>query len=84
MYHFLLNGFHELCHQTVFKSKILNKIFLYIFSFLGWYNPILFWASHQEHHKYTLHPPDDLEVLMEDLGRLIHDVYFHADREGES
>ena len=23
-----------------------------------------FWASHTEHHKYTLHPPDDLEVVL--------------------
>jgi fatty acid desaturase len=63
-YAFLLNGFHELCHSTVFRSKWLNSSFLYLFSFLGWFNPILFWASHQEHHKYTLHPPDDLEVVL--------------------
>jgi fatty acid desaturase len=25
---------------------------------------VFFWASHQEHHKYTLHPPDDLEVVL--------------------
>lgn len=63
IYHFLLNGFHELCHSSVFMSKRLNTFFLYLFSFLGWYNPVSFWASHQEHHKYTLHPPDDLEVV---------------------
>ena len=63
-YAFLLNGFHELCHRTVFKSKFLNELFLWIFSFLGWFNPIFFWTSHQEHHKYTLHPPDDLEVVL--------------------
>ena len=27
-------------------------------------NPYQFWASHTEHHKYTLHPPDDLEVVV--------------------
>lgn len=64
VYAFLLNGFHELCHSSVFKSKFLNAFFLYLFSFLGQYNPVLFWASHQEHHKYTLHPPDDLEVVL--------------------
>jgi len=64
IYAFLLNGFHELCHSTVFKTKALNTFFLYLFSFLGQYNPVLFWASHQEHHKYTLHPPDDLEVVL--------------------
>jgi fatty acid desaturase len=61
---FLLNGFHELVHRSVFKTKNLNLAFLYLFSFLGWYNPYLFWASHQEHHKNTLHPPDDMEVIL--------------------
>lgn len=63
-YAFLVNGFHELCHQTVFRTRWLNTAFLYIYSFLGWNNPVLFWASHQEHHKFTLHPPDDLEVVL--------------------
>ncbi len=63
-YAFLVNGFHELCHKTVFKTSFLNRWFLRIYSFLGWYNPIFFWESHQEHHKYTLHPPDDLEVVL--------------------
>jgi len=61
---FLINGFHELVHDSVFKTKWLNRFFLGIFSFLGWYNHIWFWASHTEHHKYTLHPPDDLEVIL--------------------
>ena len=63
-YTFILNGFHELVHKTVFKSKALNVVFLYLFSFLAWHDPIFFWASHQEHHKYTLHPPADLEVVL--------------------
>ena len=61
---FLINGFHELVHDSVFKTKSLNVLFLRIFSFLGWYNHHQFWASHTEHHKYTLHPPDDLEVVL--------------------
>lgn len=61
---FLVNGFHELIHDSVFKSKRLNKVFLYIFAFLSWWNPHQFWASHTEHHKYTLHPPRDLEVVL--------------------
>lgn len=63
-YAFLLNGFHELCHQTVFQTRYLNGVFLNIYSFLSWLNPVFFWASHQEHHKYTLHAPDDLEVVL--------------------
>ncbi len=61
---FLLNAFHELCHQTVFKTKALNTLLLQVISFLSWSNPVMFWASHQEHHKYTLHPPEDLEVVL--------------------
>ena len=63
-YAFLLNGFHEFVHQTVFKTKSINTFFLWVFSFLSYNNPVMFWASHQEHHKYTLHPPDDLEVVL--------------------
>lgn len=60
---FLINGFHELVHDSVFRTRWLNRAFLAVFSFLGWYNHIGFWASHTEHHKFTLHPPDDLEVV---------------------
>jgi fatty acid desaturase len=63
-YAFLLNGFHELCHRTVFKSRFLNECFLVIYSFLGWFNYVLFRASHTRHHLYTLHPPADLEVVL--------------------
>ncbi|MBN62078.1 MAG: hypothetical protein CME20_12040 [Gemmatimonadetes bacterium] len=63
-WHFLINGFHELIHDSVFKTRWLNRFFLRVFSFLGWYNHHHFWASHTEHHKYTLHPPDDLEVVL--------------------
>lgn len=63
-YAFMVNGFHELIHRTVFRTQPLNQIFLWIFSFSGWYDPVMFWASHKAHHKYTLHPPDDLEVTL--------------------
>ena len=61
---FLLNGFHELCHNSVFRTKFLNTFFLRIFSFLGPFNYVRFWESHSDHHKYTLHPPDDYEVML--------------------
>jgi len=64
VYAFLLNGFHELCHSTVFKTRSLNRFFLYLISFMGGLNYVYFWASHQEHHKYTLHQPDDMEVIL--------------------
>ncbi len=61
-YVFLFNGSHELSHYTVFKTKALNTFFLYTFCFFVWRSHVLFSTSHAEHHKYTLHPPDDLEV----------------------
>jgi fatty acid desaturase len=61
---FLLHGFHELIHNSVFKTKSLNSFFVRLFGFFMWMNHHQFWASHTEHHKYTLHPPDDLEVVL--------------------
>jgi len=61
---FNINGVHELVHGTVFQSKKLNWLFVHVFAFLGWINHYHFWASHTEHHKYTLHAPDDLEVVL--------------------
>ncbi len=62
---FLSNAFHEFSHGTVFASKPLNRFFLGVVSFLGWNNPVLFWTSHTEHHKFTLYPADDLEISLE-------------------
>ena len=62
IWHFVGNGFHELVHDSVFRTQRFNRLFLRIFAFLGWSNHHTFWASHTEHHKYTLHPPDDREV----------------------
>ncbi len=64
IYAFMINGVHELVHGTVFKTKWLNELFVRIFSFMGWLHFKHFNASHMEHHKYTLHPPDDLEVVL--------------------
>ena len=61
---FSVNGFHELCHNSVFRTRSLNVFFLHVLSFIGWHNPVLFWASHSEHHKYTLYPPEDGEVVL--------------------
>ncbi len=62
--HFYVNGMHELGHGTVFRTKWLNAVFLRIISFLGWNHPEVFTGSHQRHHRYTLHPPDDQEVIL--------------------
>jgi fatty acid desaturase len=61
---FILNGVHELCHGTVFRTKVLNEIFVRVYAFLCWNNYIGFQQSHARHHRYTLHQPDDLEVTL--------------------
>ena len=62
--HFMVNGVHELVHGTVFRSKWLNQLFVHVMAFIGWTNHYAFWASHSEHHKYTLNQPDDQEVIL--------------------
>lgn len=55
---------HELGHGTVFKTKWLNKLFLYLFSLIGWWDPFDYASSHTYHHRYTLHPEGDRENLL--------------------
>ncbi len=38
-YVFILNGTHELSHNSVFKTKALNLFFLRLFSFFGFAQP---------------------------------------------
>lgn len=61
---FLLNAVHELCHGTVFRTKALNEFFTCVTAFLCWNNYVGFQTSHARHHRYTLHQPDDLEVVL--------------------
>jgi fatty acid desaturase len=61
---FMINAVHELGHGTVFKTKALNRFFTHLFAFWGWINHEHFDNSHTQHHRYTLHPPDDLEVVL--------------------
>jgi fatty acid desaturase len=61
---FCPNAMHELGHGTVFKTKFLNEFFTRVTGFLNWNNYAYFAESHSRHHRYTLHPPDDLEVVL--------------------
>tara|TARA_B100000989_G_scaffold206850_2_gene156702 strand:- start:11592 stop:12509 length:918 start_codon:yes stop_codon:yes gene_type:complete len=45
---------HELYHNNVFKTKILNKVFYYNFMCLTLNNPGYFKNTHHLHHKHTL------------------------------
>jgi len=64
LFSFQINAVHELGHGTVFHTKLLNAVFVRIFAFLGWINFEMFNTSHARHHRYTLHAPDDLEVVL--------------------
>jgi fatty acid desaturase len=55
---------HELGHGTVFKTKVLNKLFLYLFSLISWWDPFDYASSHTYHHRYTQFPEGDRENLM--------------------
>ena len=55
---------HELAHGTVFQTKALNQFFLRLFSLLGWWNYPEYAMSHTYHHRYTLHPRGDREVVL--------------------
>ena len=61
---FFIPAAHELGHGTVFKTKSLNKIFLYVCSCLAWWDMFDYAASHTYHHRYTLHPHADRENLL--------------------
>lgn len=61
---FNINGVHELCHYTVLKTKALNDWFCRLIGFFGWTDWVWFNASHANHHRYTLHPPRDGEVVL--------------------
>jgi len=55
---------HELGHGSVFKTKKLNSVFLYLFSLVSWWDPFDYASSHTYHHRYTLHPEGDRENLL--------------------
>jgi len=57
------DGIHELTHNTVFSSKIMNKTITWGFGVLYWaYNPYFYKISHLRfHHKYTLYQNSDGE-----------------------
>merc|ERR1719181_2118537 len=58
-----LFGTHELAHGTVFRTKWLNKAFLYTYSLLSWWDPFDYAMSHTYHHRYTQFPEADRENL---------------------
>ena len=55
---------HELGHGTVFRTRVYNKCFLYLFSCISWWDPYDYSVSHTYHHRYTMYPDADRENLL--------------------
>lgn len=55
---------HELCHKTPFSNPSWNAFFLRIYSFLGWFDPVGYRASHIRHHQATVYADHDGEVVL--------------------
>ena len=55
---------HELGHGTVFRTRVYNKCFLYLFSCTSWWDPYDYSVSHTYHHRYTMYPDADRENLL--------------------
>ncbi|MCC6414519.1 MAG: fatty acid desaturase, partial [Opitutaceae bacterium] len=66
---------HELCHKTPFATQVWNTVFLKIYAFLGWFDPIGYRASHIRHHQVTVHQDHDGEI-MQPLGLDLHGFLF--------
>jgi fatty acid desaturase len=65
VYHFLgMAGLsHELLHNNVFRTALLNRMFYNIFSLLSWNNANYFHLTHWEHHKHTLGEKDPKDLF---------------------
>jgi fatty acid desaturase len=66
---------HELCHKTPFATQFWNTLFLKIYAFLGWFDPVGYRASHIRHHQATVHADHDGEIV-QPLGLDWHGVKF--------
>lgn len=61
---FISSGCHELCHKTPFKTQRWNTLFYNLYSFLVWFDPVAYRASHSKHHQATVHHDHDGEVVL--------------------
>jgi len=55
---------HELCHKTPFRSPVWNDLFLRVYAFLAWFDPVGYRVSHVKHHQVTVHSDHDGEVVL--------------------
>ncbi len=56
---------HELSHNTVFRTRWLNRFFARVFGLVHWTsNHVRYWMSHKYHHRYTLHKESEAERVL--------------------
>jgi len=55
---------HELSHRTVFKSKVLNEIFLALTAFLTYFFYHYFRPDHTRHHQVTVYKGLDTQLML--------------------
>lgn len=58
----LFNGFHEMVHNTAFRTPALNNFFAIILGFFNFRSAMWFWCFHWTHHRYTNDPVLDPEL----------------------
>jgi len=59
---FLFNGFHEMVHNTAFKTQAFNTVFAEFIGFTIFRGAKWFWCFHWTHHRYTNDPAKDPEL----------------------
>ena len=60
----IFSGFIEVDLCSPIRRREEVRFFLYLFSLISWWNPFDYAASHTYHHRFTLHPEGDREVLL--------------------
>jgi len=59
---FLFNAFHELVHNTAFRSPALNSGLAQVLGFFVFRGAKWFWCFHWTHHRFTNDPTRDPEL----------------------
>eukprot|EP00927_Polykrikos_kofoidii_P059485 TRINITY_DN54635_c0_g1_i1.p1 TRINITY_DN54635_c0_g1~~TRINITY_DN54635_c0_g1_i1.p1 ORF type:complete len:389 (+),score=42.47 TRINITY_DN54635_c0_g1_i1:87-1253(+) len=59
---FLFNAFHEMVHNTAFRSRWLNTALAEILGFFIFRGATWFWCFHWTHHRFTNDPLKDPEL----------------------
>jgi len=59
---FLFNAFHEMVHNTAFRTPSCNTFFAHLLGFVTFRGAKWFWCFHWAHHRFTNDPAKDPEL----------------------